>query len=254
MRQEIVAAAPALAPWLEIPSCHHDPVRVRWAGDRCSVCDSDIDFDSDQLVSCDKCNITVHQSCYGVPELPGVQWRSRCPLPYGRTQRAFIPTTVSIASQAGSSHSELSLLVIQRFRSRFCSHIHTTDGLLIVESLQYIRIGQRSNSERWQWPRHAGSGDFWMCRACELEEVGVLPPQCCLCPVVGGALKPTTLPGLWAHAACMQWIPEAPPPPSHLPEGRAEPPLLGRRVCSFLSCSSPHAGCGFQSRLRSIAA
>lgn len=71
--QEVVAAAPPLAPWLEIPSCHHHPVRVRWAGDRCSVCDSDIDFDSDQLVSCDKCNITVHQSCYGVPELPGVQ-------------------------------------------------------------------------------------------------------------------------------------------------------------------------------------
>ncbi len=46
--------------------------QVRWAGDRCSVCDSDVDFDSDQLVSCDMCGITVHQSCYGVPELPGV--------------------------------------------------------------------------------------------------------------------------------------------------------------------------------------
>ena len=45
---------------------------MRWAGDRCSVCDSDVDFDSDQLVSCDMCGITVHQSCYGVPELPGV--------------------------------------------------------------------------------------------------------------------------------------------------------------------------------------
>ena len=45
---------------------------MRWAGDRCSVCDSDVDFDSDQLVSCDLCGITVHQSCYGVPELPGV--------------------------------------------------------------------------------------------------------------------------------------------------------------------------------------
>ena len=44
---------------------------MRWAGDRCSVCDSDVDFDFDQLVSCDQCGITVHQSCYGVPELPG---------------------------------------------------------------------------------------------------------------------------------------------------------------------------------------
>ena len=46
--------------------------QVRWAGDRCSVCDSDVDFDFDQLVSCDACGITVHQSCYGVAELPGV--------------------------------------------------------------------------------------------------------------------------------------------------------------------------------------
>ena len=34
------------------------------------MCDSDIDFSSDQLVSCDLCRITVHQSCYGVAELP----------------------------------------------------------------------------------------------------------------------------------------------------------------------------------------
>ena len=49
----------------------HSAVRVRWAGDRCSVCDSDVDYDFDQLVSCDACGITVHQSCYGVPEAPG---------------------------------------------------------------------------------------------------------------------------------------------------------------------------------------
>lgn len=35
------------------------------------MCDSDIDYDVDQLISCDSCGITVHQSCYGVPELPG---------------------------------------------------------------------------------------------------------------------------------------------------------------------------------------
>ena len=33
-------------------------------------------------------------------------------------------------------------------------------------------------------------------------------PQCCLCPIEGGALKPTTEPGLWCHATCLQWIPE----------------------------------------------
>lgn len=41
-----------------------------------------------------------------------------------------------------------------------------------------------------------------------LQEEGQEGPQCCLCPVSGGALKKTTEPGLWCHAACMQWIPE----------------------------------------------
>ena len=37
------------------------PIRVRWAGERCSVCDADTDYDFDQLVTCDLCGITVHQ-------------------------------------------------------------------------------------------------------------------------------------------------------------------------------------------------
>ena len=32
--------------------------------------------------------------------------------------------------------------------------------------------------------------------------------QCCVCPVAGGALKQTTVRGLWCHSACLQWIPE----------------------------------------------
>ena len=46
------------------------------------------------------------------------------------------------------------------------------------------------------------------CRACELREDEQPEPQCCLCPVAGGALKPTTITGCWCHATCMQWIPE----------------------------------------------
>ncbi|WIA10783.1 hypothetical protein OEZ85_010952 [Tetradesmus obliquus] len=111
------------APWEDVALGQYKPIQVRWAGDRCCVCDSDVDYDCDRLVSCDGCAITVHQSCYGIPELPD-------------------------------------------------------------------------------------EDDMWLCRACELKEPGAPEPQCCLCPLVGGGLKPTTLPGLWAHAACMQWIPE----------------------------------------------
>ncbi len=57
------------------------------------MCDSDVDFDFDQLVSCDACGITVHQSCYGVAELPGVDdmWLCRaCELKVRRVPSAFI--------------------------------------------------------------------------------------------------------------------------------------------------------------------
>ncbi len=109
--------------FLKSPSSISLHALSQWAGDRCCVCDSDVDYDFDQLVSCDKCGLTMHQSCYGIGELPGVD-------------------------------------------------------------------------------------DVWMCRACEVYEAGQRVPQCCLCPVAGGALKPTRLEGMWCHAACMQWIPD----------------------------------------------
>ena len=110
-------------PWRDANEGKFTPINVRWSGERCVVCDADTDYDYDQLIMCDMCGVTVHQSCYGVQELPGIE-------------------------------------------------------------------------------------EMWLCRACELREDGRRPPQCCLCPVAGGALKPTTLGGIWCHAACLQWIPE----------------------------------------------
>ncbi|XP_010522208.1 PREDICTED: histone-lysine N-methyltransferase ATX2 isoform X2 [Tarenaya hassleriana] len=49
-------------------------------------------------------------------------------------------------------------------------------------------------------------GVLWLCNLCRPEAPNP-PPPCCLCPVVGGAMKPTT-DGRWAHLACAIWIPE----------------------------------------------
>ena len=99
-------------------------IHIAQTVDRCAVCDDERDFDFDQLITCEGCQVTVHQSCYGVHEIP---------------------------DQA---------------------------------------VG-------------------WLCRACE-HTGGVVSemPKCCLCPVLGGALKPTTVDGVWAHSTCCQWIPE----------------------------------------------
>ncbi|BBG93501.1 trithorax-like protein 2 [Prunus dulcis] len=48
-------------------------------------------------------------------------------------------------------------------------------------------------------------GVLWLCNLCRPGAPEPAPP-CCLCPVIGGAMKPTT-DGRWAHLACAIWIP-----------------------------------------------
>ncbi|WJX85718.1 RING-type E3 ubiquitin transferase [Trifolium repens] len=45
----------------------------------------------------------------------------------------------------------------------------------------------------------------WVCRVCETPEV---ERECCLCPVKGGALKPTNVELLWVHVTCAWFRPE----------------------------------------------
>ncbi|KAL4376625.1 hypothetical protein GQ457_02G042800 [Hibiscus cannabinus] len=49
-------------------------------------------------------------------------------------------------------------------------------------------------------------GILWLCNLCR-PGAPESPPSCCLCPVIGGAMKPTT-DSRWAHLACAIWIPE----------------------------------------------
>nr|CAD1843282.1 unnamed protein product [Ananas comosus var. bracteatus] len=45
----------------------------------------------------------------------------------------------------------------------------------------------------------------WVCRACETPQQR---QDCCLCPVKGGALKPTDVDSLWVHVTCAWFRPE----------------------------------------------
>ncbi|KAL1808010.1 hypothetical protein DCAR_0727409 [Daucus carota subsp. sativus] len=49
-------------------------------------------------------------------------------------------------------------------------------------------------------------GILWYCNLCRAG-TPESPPPCCLCPIIGGAMKPT-VDGRWAHLACAIWIPE----------------------------------------------
>ncbi|BBN09671.1 protein MpATX2 [Marchantia polymorpha subsp. ruderalis] len=106
-----------LASCLAVP---YEPVIQTWTAERCGVCRWVEDYDYNKMIVCNRCQVCVHEECYGV--------------------RA----------------SEI------------------TPG-------------------------------SWVCRACERHDI---ERQCCLCPVKGGALKPTTTNGLWVHVICAWFMRE----------------------------------------------
>ncbi|KAJ0837379.1 putative [histone H3]-lysine(4) N-trimethyltransferase transcription regulator SET family [Helianthus annuus] len=97
----------------------YEPVYAKWTTERCAICRWDEDYDVNKIIICNRCQIAVHQECYGVRDM----------------------------------------------------------------------------------------NDFtsWVCRVCETPEV---ERECCLCPVKGGALKPTNIDTLWVHVICAWFRPE----------------------------------------------
>lgn len=65
-------------PWERMQQGNFEAVAVKWSGDRCAVCSSEVDYDTDQLIHCHGCGIAVHQSCYGVRELPQMEDKWVC--------------------------------------------------------------------------------------------------------------------------------------------------------------------------------
>ncbi|KAJ0986183.1 hypothetical protein J5N97_004539 [Dioscorea zingiberensis] len=96
-----------------------EPVCTKWTTERCAVCRWVEDWDYNKIIICNRCQIAVHQECYGV--------------------------------------------------------MRETDFT------------------------------SWVCRACETPH---LERECCLCPMKGGALKPTDVDTLWVHVTCAWFHPE----------------------------------------------
>ncbi|KAL6513637.1 hypothetical protein OROGR_021123 [Orobanche gracilis] len=98
---------------------NYQPVHAKWTTEKCAVCRWVEDWDYNKIIICNRCQIAVHQECYGV-----------------RSSQDFA---------------------------------------------------------------------LWVCRACETPEI---KKECCLCPVKGGALKPTEIDALWVHVTCAWFQPE----------------------------------------------
>ncbi|XP_012440007.1 histone-lysine N-methyltransferase ATX4 [Gossypium raimondii] len=134
----------------------YEAVHVKWTTERCAVCRWVEDWDYNKIIICNRCQIAVHQECYGARN-------------------------------------------IRDFTS-------------------------------------------WVCKACETPEVA---RECCLCPVKGGALKPTDVETLWVHVTCAWFRPEV----SFASDEKMEPALgiLSIPSNSFVKicviCKQIHGSC-----------
>ncbi|CAM8974521.1 unnamed protein product [Rhodiola kirilowii] len=133
----------------------YEPVTAKWTSERCAVCRWVEDSDENKIIICNRCQVAVHQECYGA-------------------------RNVDITS--------------------------------------------------------------WVCRVCETPDV---QRECCLCPVRGGALKPTDIETLWVHITCAWLRPEV----AFLDDGKMEPavgilripPISFVKVCVI--CERTHGSC-----------
>lgn len=134
----------------------YEPVHAKWTTERCAICRWVEDWDDNKIIICNRCQIAVHQECYGAKS-------------------------------------------VQDFTS-------------------------------------------WVCRACESPDV---KRECCLCPVQGGALKPTDVGMLWVHVTCAWFRPEV----GFLNHEKMEPAVGILRIPSnsFLKrcviCQQSHGSC-----------
>ncbi|CAI9762478.1 unnamed protein product [Fraxinus pennsylvanica] len=134
----------------------YEPVCTKWTTERCAVCRWVEDWDYNKIIICNRCQIAVHQECYGA--------------------------------------------------------------------------------------RHVRDFTSWVCRACETPNI---ERECCLCPVKGGALKPTNVKPLWVHVTCAWFQPEV----SFASDEKMEPALGILRIpsSSFVKicvvCKQIHGSC-----------
>ncbi|XP_014518598.1 histone-lysine N-methyltransferase ATX5 [Vigna radiata var. radiata] len=134
----------------------YEPVYAKWTTERCAVCRWVEDWDYNKIIICIRCQIAVHQECYGA-----------------RNVRDFTS---------------------------------------------------------------------WVCKACETPHI---KRECCLCPVKGGALKPTDVDTLWVHVTCAWFRPEV----SFASDEKMEPALgiLSIPSNSFVKicviCKQIHGSC-----------
>ncbi|XP_061345692.1 histone-lysine N-methyltransferase ATX4-like isoform X2 [Gastrolobium bilobum] len=134
----------------------YEPVYAKWTTERCAVCRWVEDWDYNKIIICNRCQIAVHQECYGA-----------------RNVRDFTS---------------------------------------------------------------------WVCKACETPSI---KRECCLCPVKGGALKPTDVDTLWVHVTCAWFRPEV----SFASDEKMEPALgiLSIPSNSFVKicviCKQIHGSC-----------
>ena len=153
----------------------------------CCVCWHVGGSDRNPLVFCNRCHLAVHTGCYGAEKKRGSSHRGGTPWFCTRCEDDVAQVRQQAASAAAAVVAAAAV----------SSAAGGDDG-----------VASPKPAAAAESPKAAAAAASALEPAAQVVPGwGVGSGQCCLCPVKGGALKPTD-DGRWCHLVCAIWIPE----------------------------------------------
>lgn len=152
----------------------------------CCVCWHVGGSDKNPLVFCNRCHLAVHTGCYGVEKKRGNSHRGGTPWFCTRCEDDVAQVREQAASAAAAA-----------IAAAASSAAGGEDGGASPKPAAAAESPEAAAAASSALEPPAQVVPGW----------GVGSGECCLCPVKGGALKPTD-DGRWCHLVCAIWIPE----------------------------------------------
>ncbi|OIV96825.1 hypothetical protein TanjilG_08686 [Lupinus angustifolius] len=155
--------------------------------------------DSGSWVRCDGCKVWVHAECDKISRsifknLEGTDYF--CP-----TCKAKFDFELSDSEKLRSKakcNKNSGQLVLPKKVTVLCNGI---EGIYFPS----LHLCQIAVHQECYGARNVKDFTSWVCKACETPHI---KRECCLCPVKGGALKPTDIDTLWVHVTCAWFQPQ----------------------------------------------
>ena len=191
----------------------------------CAVCCGDVSHESDEIVECDSCGISVHENCYGVGGDDSEDEETTIPSSQ-EADRDVRPVDLTLSTSGHHHHNRTppGHPSIHNHTSPVLNHRTPPKGSPTKTSPKVTPPKSSPVKSQNKWTPSSGhnetasnassaSTEPWFCDPCKsgLDPASTNPSFedsliCELCPNLGGIFK-MTVTGRWVHVVCALYIP-----------------------------------------------